>query len=395
MAEKTSFSALRLSHPNSYQENHIITCSAKKGDDMRLFGPPRIEKLKAKRNIAGLRKTLSSRYSWEMRLDAALALAELGDDQGTQEFAKHLSGLELGMKDSMDAAQALEAAGERAVSLLAAILSNPDNVTTSHSGAASILALIGGDRSQDALMDVFEQRRANENTDFRMENASKALQKIGSERIVDRLLNHVNGRREDLEEQSRKIQAIFILGVIGSGRAVEPLMYELSDEDGDYNPWSKERTRKISRAAAIALGGIADPRAVDSLIDVLKWRGKHHEVYQCARNALVKMGQNAIQPLVAAIGNADNSIRIGAASALGEMGRRDAVPVLIEVLQGPDAHAKGRHAEADWLVAEVACSAIANIGDPSAVPALKALVEDDSATSRVRKAAEEALKALS
>jgi HEAT repeat protein len=327
-------------------------------------------------------------------VDAALALTELGDEQGIQEFASHLSGLDYRNKDSLDAAQALEAAGEKAIGMLAAILEDPDKTLMSHRGAASVLAMIGGERSQDALMNIFEQRLVNNDSDFRMDEAAKALERIGSERLVDRLLTHVNGRRDSWEEHSRKIKAIFILGAIGSSCAVESLINELFEVDGNYNPWSKERTHKVSRAAAIALGQIGDARAVAPLIDKLGANSclSRDTPSNCAADALVRIGESAVGPLVQALSNANPKIRLGAAYALVYLRSSDAVPALIKILEGPDGQATGQRPEGDWIVAMVACDALREIGDRSAVPALKAVTASKS--TLLRESAEKALEAL-
>ena len=365
---------------------------------MGLSGLPNIDKLKQRGNKEGLKKALDSRYSWKLRVDAALALTELGEELGKQEFASHLSGLKRHTKESIDAAQALEAAGEKAIGILAAILADPDENLLSHEGAASVLALIGGDRSQDALMDVFEQKVADPGSDFRMDYAAKALEKIGSERLVDRLLGHVNGPKDNWEEQTRKKKAILILGAIGSNRAVDSLINLLPRED-DINPFSKERTRYASRAAAIALGQIGDARAIAPLIDVLDVTSclSRDTLSNCAADALVRIGESAVGPLVHALSNAKPEIRMGAVYALIYLKTSDAVPktsdvvpALIKILEGPDGQAVGRTPEGDWLVARLACDALRVFGDRSAVPALKAVTSNES----VRKDAEKALEAL-
>jgi hypothetical protein len=220
----------------------LFSIYAMQGDienKMGLFGLPKIDKLKQRGNREGLSKALDSRYPWKVRVDAALALAELDDDRGRQYFITILSHLKLhkenGNKNSVDAAAALVKKGDKAVNMLSAIFADPGLDSAQHEGAAAVLRMIGSDRSQDAFMNALEQ-----NWEFgRMNMAAKALQEIGSERIVDRLLYYYVADRDDLR---RKELSGKILHSIGSIRATECLNRNLNWNEGVTveDPWTKE-----------------------------------------------------------------------------------------------------------------------------------------------------------
>jgi HEAT repeat protein len=107
------------------------------------------------------------------------------------------------------------------------------------------------------------------------------------------------------------------LGELGDVRAVGPLIAALKDEDS--------RTHK---AAAKALGEIGDP-AIERLIAALE--DKDPPTREAAARALGELGDaRAVDPLIAALENEDSGTRRAAAKALGEIGDpRAAVPLAV------------------------------------------------------------------
>ena len=59
---------------------------------MPLFGPPNVDKLKAKRDVKGLSRALSYQKDDEVRRRAAKALGEIGDAQAVEPLTAALIG---------------------------------------------------------------------------------------------------------------------------------------------------------------------------------------------------------------------------------------------------------------------------------------------------------------
>jgi HEAT repeat protein len=161
---------------------------------------------------------------------------------------------------------------------------------------------------------------------------------------------------EQLEDASSdvRIAACTALGQIGDASAAPALIKRLEDAD-----WS------VRRAACTALGQIGDPAAVPTL-------RVHAEVMQEARQALVKLGRTsmALQEAVCTLAEqsqwgvlcrvlTSNQVR----DAIEQLGS-SAVPALIDALRDDDPR-----------IRQAACTALGKIGDPSAVPALIACLD--------------------
>jgi HEAT repeat protein len=89
----------------------------------------------------------------------------------------------------------------------------------------------------------------------------------------------------------------------------------------------------VSQNAAVALGEIGDALAVDPLITKLKDRDEDQDVRTAAAKALGKIGNSAVNPLIAVLTNSDNFANRAAAIALGEIGDARAIDPLIAVLK--------------------------------------------------------------
>lgn len=336
-------------------------------------GLPNIENLKAKKDAKGLNKFLKGENDFDMKVNAARALGELGDQTGILWLVEQLGGLAWKSPESTSSAEALVALGHSAAPVLGELLADPAAGTVKHQDAATVLAAINGPEVQDTLLDVFEKDRVNENTDFRMETARDALMTVADGRIVERLLGHLKEGELSSSERGRKINTIMILGATRDKNAVDPLITTLGEQD-----------RHVAKASATALGNFEDPRVVLALIDALKWLPKDKWVYDNARDALVKIGSPALDSLCEALSSNSEFIRRGAAQALGAIRNDRAVEPLVHVLQGP---------KADWDVKRFACWALGAIGCNEAVPALQEIYKTTN-NSLVRGAAEEGLKQL-
>jgi HEAT repeat protein len=176
---------------------------------------------------------------------------------------------------------------------------------------------------------------------------------------------HRGGQAEDVEpliaclkdeDWKFRLNAAAALGKIGDKRAVEPLIGCLSDErtDGDYN--------HVRNEAVGALVKIGQP-AVEPLIAYLKCdagRASHE-----ADRALVAIGTPSVEPLIVCLRESDATLRSRAAEALGNIGNhtgdKRAVEPLIACLN-----------DRELTVRHRAAVALGAIGDKRAVEPLLA-----------------------
>ncbi|MFA5885440.1 MAG: HEAT repeat domain-containing protein, partial [Acidimicrobiia bacterium] len=172
----------------------------------------------------------------------------------------------------------------------------------------------------------------------RREAIARVLGTIGDARAVEPLIPRLDDQADTVRSA-----AATALGRIGDTRAVEPLIPVLDD-----------RANAVRAAAATALGRIGDTRAVEPLVGVVQ--GQTGFVRRDAADALDALGWSpdagpaavaywiakqhwdacvqvaAVEPLIAALGDAIGSVRTGAATALGQIADPRAVDALITVL---------------------------------------------------------------
>lgn len=122
---------------------------------------------------------------------------------------------------------------------------------------------------------------------------------------------------------------------------------------------------QVQYEAAEALGNIGDEQAIGPLITALK-RDEFSGVRWKAAEALSKIGNPAVEPLIATLQYADDDVRWKAAIALGEIGNPDAVEPLIQLLSDNDRFVRSR-----------AAHALSMIGNPAIEPLIHALREGD------------------
>jgi len=163
--------------------------------------------------------------------------------------------------------------------------------------------------------------------------AMNAMVKIGGPSIkyfIDALKPIKDARKY------RYVLAASALATLGKP-AVEPLIYELQNDDSDYQ-----------RYIIDVLGEIGDLRAIDSFIQILAlpkgekisdFHGERYikeEVFQAIRRALNKLGKPGFVILLQALKNEDTKVRLGAARALGLIGVPSSVEALIEATKDDD-----------------------------------------------------------
>jgi HEAT repeat protein len=233
--------------------NNEFVLNRKGVRNMPFFGPPNVEKLKAKGNVKGLIKALSYKKDRTVRQSAAEALGEIGDVRAAEPLLAAFN------DDESIRGSAIKALGQiggtRVVNLLVAAQGAKDAETKK----ASLEALRQlGPAGVDAVLVIFQN--TEEETVSRV-MAAQALGQLGDPRAFDPLLATLSDKdaNEALREASAKA-----LGHLGDLRAVEPLIATFDETDPDDYEWP------LQTEAAQALGRLGDPRAVDAILKALK-----------------------------------------------------------------------------------------------------------------------------
>ncbi len=331
---------------------------------MPLFGPPDVGKLETKRDIPGLVKALGYRKAPSgAQVNAAEAFGRLADaraleplivtledkDRYVAQAAAHALG-HIGdpvaiepLIDQLRAPEtvlataitALVEIGDPAVEPLIAALSDQDAARMS----TRALGEIGDPRAVPDLIGLLKSG----NADLRRA-AGVALGKIG-----DFAVEPLAGVIAESDPVAR-VLAAEALGELGTPAAVEPLSTSLQDE-----------SRQVREAAASALGKIGDHRAAEPLVTALGDQTK--KVREAAAAALeamgwqpdatatgakfwvvkrqwarcIEIGGPAVEPLIAVLTQQSKDVRKGAAKALGKIGDTRAVDPLLAALGDADA----------------------------------------------------------
>jgi len=289
---------------------------------MSLFGPPNIEKMKARRDVDGLIKALqykikSTEFKDEwVRRDAAKALGEIG--------------------------------GSSVVLPLIAALKHRDNEVRWE--AALGLGKISDARGVEALNAALKDP-------YLCRAAAIALGEIGGAHAVEPLISVLENK--DAEVRKAAVEA---LGKIGDTRAVEPLIAELNDKD-----------IKVRKAAVEALGKIGDIRAIQPLLGcahppLSERMIEERQLCEAAQNILDQLCRNDVKPLVAALKDNNWSVRSMATKMLDKQG--------CETLSGED-RAWYLAAKQDWAQ----CAALGRIAIEPLRTALVLRKEEGAATA--------------
>jgi len=295
---------------------------------MPLFGPPDIEKMKAKRDFKGLAKALNYENNYEIRVKAAGALGELGDTQAVEPLISELRG----RSEVRDAAKgALVKIGTPALEMLIPLLKDW-NV---REDAADVLGKIGDPRAVEPLIisirDELGCARPNQVHAKEINTIVTALVKIG--------IPAVEPLSVALRDEKVGEYAATALGQLKDPRAIEPLIAALYDQ-------------KLGGYAFKALGQLDDTRAVEPLLGALKsdspdvrywaakvleqlhWQPEVNETgvpYFIALDKwdmVVQIGDLAVNPLIVLLQESDPYIRNRAVAALVSIGASTIEPLV-------------------------------------------------------------------
>jgi len=172
------------------------------------------------------------------------------------------------------------------------------------------------------------------------------------------------GLRAALEADAPGVR--WAAAIVAGERAAIGLVPELmrASEDEDLG---------VQVAAVRALAQIADARAVPVLC---RWLGEKRlipEIRQQIARALGEIGSaEAVEPLIQALRDEDESVRAAAAKALGRIGDARAVEPLIQALR-----------DSNWRVRAAAAEALGRIGDVRAVEPLVQALGDENESVRM------------
>jgi HEAT repeat protein len=301
---------------------------------MPLFGPPDIEKLKARRDVKGLIKALnyqkdsSKDEPLRTRSEAARALGEIGDPAAIPALVAALQDCTLDVPYA--AQKALAKFGKAAVEPLVAALKHEDYKV--RISAAEALAQLENPLAVEPLIAALqdshkEVRRA----------AINGLAKSGDPRAVE----PVAALLRDPEALVRGVAAIQLTKF--DTKAVELLIAALKDPENqqmvakalgmmriwDVKPFVaalREKDAFTNQIARQVLDSCTwwKPASVDEQAWVWAARG---DWQGCAR-----LGSPAVEPLIHALVYADSAARPAIVQALGQIGDPRAVGPLITVL---------------------------------------------------------------
>ncbi len=314
---------------------------------MALFGPPDVDKLKAKHDVQGLIRALGYAADANVRRAAAEGLAELGDARAVEPLILALKNPDWqhDWHDTSALTGALTRLGTPSVGPLIAALTWHSNVVRVSAGEA--LAVIGRPAVQpliELLGDADLETR---------EAAGQILADIGAD-AVDQLIEALTSG-----VISRRQRAARALGEIGDPRAVEPLTRALADQVAGVRQAAARSLGEIAdpriadalvsalddpsldvrRVAALALADMRDPRAVRTLLPELL-RAKDQD----AVDALVKVGFPVVEPLLAMLADLKahgderwmlDELRSEAPTVLVRIGCRQDVATLVAQLFAP------------------------------------------------------------
>lgn len=138
---------------------------------------------------------------------------------------------------------------------------------------------------------------------------------VRSERV---LLSMARDKRPAVRET-----AIYLLGIIGSSAAT-PILTEALDDP----------VPTVRLQAAKALGRVGDPTAIPALLNAL--RGADEQLGSHLFSALVRMGHDAVPPLIERSASSSAWVRWNCLRALSEINDNRALPVLVQGLLDTD-----------------------------------------------------------
>ncbi|MBI5653945.1 MAG: HEAT repeat domain-containing protein [Chloroflexi bacterium] len=258
---------------------------------MGLFGPPNVEKMKAKRDVKGLIKAMGYEKDATVRKSAVEALGEIRDEASLDPLINALKDSNKYIRKA--AAEALGKIGDaRAVEPLIVALKNSERLVLPY--ASEALSKIGALAVEPLIAAL------KDSDDVLRQYAVDALAKIGDVRAVESLIATL--RDDNMKVRKHAAEA---LGKIGDVRAIEPLKTVLKDK----------HVRKHALDALGKLGWQPDKSEA----------GAYYWIALGNWNNCVIIGASAIEPLITTLDDPNWDIRASAARALVSIYRKAAL----------------------------------------------------------------------
>jgi len=353
---------------------------------------PLIEKLMAEDN--------------SVQITVAWALGKLGDARAVEPLIGKLSETESSIRDA--AFDALIQLGEPAVVRLIERLG--DIKTPVNELAVKILDKLGEGElalavtgslkgSEEALQNLraLPNKRAltpliaalEDNNQSVQVAAAGALGEFGDVEAVEPLIGKLQDGNQSVQEA-----AASALGKLGDERAVQPLIVELVAQETPVRESASEALVQLGEAAIIPLIGKLTAKrgvvltAVVNTLEKLREGKLAHAVIgtlegseDALQNLIALQDERVLTPLINALTDEDNSVKIAAANALGELSAEEVVKPLIVALQNYDVP-----------VQIASAKALGKLGDASAVePLVEKLSAPDEEDGSIRETVSQVL----
>lgn len=335
-------------------------------------------------------------------LAATLALAACGEPKDAAGWAERAVSKHRTEERLAALEQVRKAEGDRrpAVPHLLKLVDPAADVSARVRAAAAVaLGEIGDPAAAPALVAAIDLERKDRDTFEANRRIAEALGALRSPEAVPAL-----EKLTASPDGFTQVAAVDALGAVGDPRAV-PRLVALAESDA-AEPF-------VAGKALLALGRIGDPRAAPVVLRMLFAERDGVPLFREASAATVGIGQPMAAPLLAVLEGKDAEfsawaserrlaaplVRAKAAQLLGDVGGAEAVPALVARLGYEDAdpewkllvraiaaeslgRLRAREAvkplselvarEQDPRVRDRYCDALARIGDPAALPALRA-----------------------
>lgn len=211
--------------------------------------------------------------------------------------------------------------------------------------AVTSLGLLRVQESQESLAHLLQ---SDKDPNVRQACAT-ALYRLGNSSSIPVFIEALSDTSDGV-----RFSAAQALGAFRSKKAVPDLLKTLT-----------EVSASMRRIAAKSLGDIGDTSAAPGLRPLLT--DPHQDVRRSAARALgILKDSESIVPLKKLLKDSNEGVRVSAAFALGNIGNRSGRKVALAVLKtsnSPSVRAR-------------AAQALATIGDPSAIPALKKVAQE-------------------
>jgi len=251
---------------------------------------------------------------------AAIALGKIGDERaveilrkqmknGDNEYVKGSSAIALGkMEDENSVPYLIDRLRDQRIKV--------------RSNAALALGEIGNETAAKPLMEILETGKSTEgkksnslnaNTDVR-KSAILAIGEIGSNNATEILIDIITNKEEELEVRKAAVSA---LGNIEDPKAVETLKKIFDDKTMDAD---------IRNAAFLALSKTKNQETARMVVGKLE----DQEFGAISREALIDMGELAVDPLIENLKTEDKKLKAETALILIEIGDQRAVEPLVE-----------------------------------------------------------------